>query len=101
MKRPGVIVIAVLGALLAGLLVYGVANQGDDTTLDAAVRDGKRPAAPDHTRAAPRPAAPGPRRQRLAGRLPRQGRRPELLGLVVHAVPPGGTAAIALPAQAR
>src|SRR4051794_3009356 len=54
MKRPGVIVIAVLGALLAGLLVYGVAQQGDDTSLDAAVRDGKRPAAPDAARALPR-----------------------------------------------
>jgi cytochrome c biogenesis protein CcmG/thiol:disulfide interchange protein DsbE len=48
MKRPGVIVIAVLGALLAGLLVYGLVQRGDDRTLDAAVRDGKRPAAPDH-----------------------------------------------------
>src|SRR3954454_448144 len=59
MKRPGVIVIVVLGALLAGLLVYGVANQGGDTTLDAAVRDGKRPAAPDQTRALPRLGASG------------------------------------------
>lgn len=48
MKRPGVIVIAVLGALLAGLLVYGLAQRSEDRTLDAAVRDGKRPAAPDH-----------------------------------------------------
>ena len=61
MKRPGVIVIAVLGALLAGLLVYGVAQQGDDTSLDAAVRDGKRPAAPDQTRALPRLGASGTR----------------------------------------
>ena len=49
MKRPGVIVIAVLGALLAGLLVYGLVQRGDDRTLDAAIRDGKRPAAPDRT----------------------------------------------------
>src|SRR6476469_8895606 len=48
MKRPGVIVIALLGALLAGLLVYGIVQRGDDRTLDAAVRDGKRPPAPDH-----------------------------------------------------
>jgi cytochrome c biogenesis protein CcmG/thiol:disulfide interchange protein DsbE len=48
MKRPGVIVIAVLGALLAGLLVYGLAQRGDDRTLDSAVRAGKRPVAPDH-----------------------------------------------------
>ncbi|MFL5846681.1 MAG: TlpA family protein disulfide reductase [Solirubrobacteraceae bacterium] len=47
MKRPGVIVIAVLGALLAGLLVYGLVQRGDDRSLDAAVRDGKRPPAPD------------------------------------------------------
>src|SRR3954454_839610 len=53
MNRPGGIVIAVLGALLAGLLVYGVAQQGDDTSLDAAVRDGKRPAAPDQHQALP------------------------------------------------
>ena len=48
MKRPGVIVIAVLGALLAGLLVYGLVQRSDDRTLDAAVRDGKQPPAPDH-----------------------------------------------------
>jgi cytochrome c biogenesis protein CcmG/thiol:disulfide interchange protein DsbE len=42
-----VIVIAVLGALLAGLLVYGLVQRGDDRTLDAAIRDGKRPPAPD------------------------------------------------------
>src|SRR4051794_17127661 len=59
MKRPGVIVIAVLGALLAGLLIYGVAQQGDDTSLDAAVRDGKRPAAPDSTHPLPRLGASG------------------------------------------
>ena len=47
MKRPGVIVIAVLGALLAGLLVYGLVQRQDDRTLDAAVRDHKRPPAPD------------------------------------------------------
>jgi cytochrome c biogenesis protein CcmG, thiol:disulfide interchange protein DsbE len=57
MKRPGVIVIAVLGALLAGLLVYGIVQRGDDRTLDAAVRDGKRPPAPDHV--LPRLASPG------------------------------------------
>jgi cytochrome c biogenesis protein CcmG/thiol:disulfide interchange protein DsbE len=53
MKRPGVIVIAVLGVLLAGLLVYGVVQQGDDTSIDAAIRDGERPAAPDQSRALP------------------------------------------------
>src|SRR5690242_1420356 len=54
MKRPGVIIIAVLGALLAGLLVYGVAQQGDDTSIDAAIRDHKRPTAPDQHRPLPR-----------------------------------------------
>jgi cytochrome c biogenesis protein CcmG/thiol:disulfide interchange protein DsbE len=48
MKRPGVIVIAVLGALLAGLLIYGLVQRSDDRTLDAAIRDGARPKAPDH-----------------------------------------------------
>ena len=47
MKRPGVIVIAVLGALLAGLLIYGLVQRQDKRNLDAAVRDGKRPPAPD------------------------------------------------------
>lgn len=48
MKRPGVIVIAVLGALLGALLVYGIVERTDDRSIDAAVRDGKRPPAPDH-----------------------------------------------------
>jgi cytochrome c biogenesis protein CcmG/thiol:disulfide interchange protein DsbE len=47
MKRPGVIVIAVLCALLGALLVYGIVQRGDDRSIDAAVRDGKRPPAPD------------------------------------------------------
>ncbi len=48
MKRPGAVVIAVLGALLAGLLVYGLVQRKDDTTLDQAVKRDQRPAAPDH-----------------------------------------------------
>ena len=48
MKRPGVVAIAVLGALLAGLLIYGLTRQGSNRTLDQAVRDHQRPAAPDH-----------------------------------------------------
>ncbi|MDQ1540816.1 MAG: cytochrome c biosis protein CcmG, thiol:disulfide interchange protein DsbE [Actinomycetota bacterium] len=48
MKRPGVIVIAVLGALLGGLLVYGLVQRRDNRSIEAAIRDGKRPAAPDH-----------------------------------------------------
>jgi cytochrome c biogenesis protein CcmG/thiol:disulfide interchange protein DsbE len=47
MKRPGVIVIAVIGALLVALLVYGVAQQGDDRSLESAIKHGKRPVAPD------------------------------------------------------
>ena len=57
MRRPGAIAIAVLGALLVALLIYGVAGQGDDTTLDQAVKRGDRPAAPDH--ALPRLQGPG------------------------------------------
>lgn len=57
MKRPGVIVIAVLGALLAALLVYGLVQRRDDRTLDAAVRQGERPPAPDHV--LPRLDGPG------------------------------------------
>lgn len=48
MKRKGpVTVVAVLAAALLGLLVYGVVQQGDDTTLDHAISQGARPAAPD------------------------------------------------------
>lgn len=47
MKRPGVIVIAVLGALLCGLLVYGIVQRGDDRSLEAAIERGERPPAPD------------------------------------------------------
>jgi cytochrome c biogenesis protein CcmG/thiol:disulfide interchange protein DsbE len=47
-KRSGVIAVAALGALLAGLLVYGVAGRGGDRTLDRKVADGERPPAPDH-----------------------------------------------------
>jgi cytochrome c biogenesis protein CcmG/thiol:disulfide interchange protein DsbE len=43
-----VIVIAVLGALLAGLLVYGLVQREDDRSLDAAIQQGERPPAPDH-----------------------------------------------------
>ena len=47
MKRPGVIVIAVLGALLVGLLIYGVASRGEDRGLEAAIARGDYPPAPD------------------------------------------------------
>jgi cytochrome c biogenesis protein CcmG/thiol:disulfide interchange protein DsbE len=39
-------VVAVLAAALVGLLVYGVVARRDDTSLDSAVRNGQRPAAP-------------------------------------------------------
>ena len=57
MKRPGVIVITVLGALLAALLVYGLVQRGEDRSIDAAVRAGERPPAPD--RKLPRLAGAG------------------------------------------
>lgn len=48
MKRPGLTTTAVLVlvALLAGLIVYGVANSGQDTSIDSAVKRGERPPAP-------------------------------------------------------
>jgi cytochrome c biogenesis protein CcmG, thiol:disulfide interchange protein DsbE len=46
-KRSAIpVAAAVLAAALVALLVYGVVQRGDDTTLDAAVRKGSRPAAP-------------------------------------------------------
>jgi cytochrome c biogenesis protein CcmG/thiol:disulfide interchange protein DsbE len=62
MKRPGVLVIALLGALLAALLVYGLAKRGNDVTLDKAISQGRRPAAPDH----PLPRLDGPGQASLA-----------------------------------
>jgi cytochrome c biogenesis protein CcmG/thiol:disulfide interchange protein DsbE len=47
------IVVAVLGAALVGLLVYGVVARRDDTSLDSAVRKGQRPAAPGSAVALP------------------------------------------------
>ena len=47
MKRPGVIVVAVLSALLCGLLVYGLVQRSDDRSLEAAIAQGERPPAPD------------------------------------------------------
>jgi len=45
-RRAVPIVAAVLAAALVGLLAYGVATRGDDTSLDSAVSRGERPAAP-------------------------------------------------------
>ena len=50
MKRSApVLAVVVLGALLVGLLVYGVTQQGSDESLDEAVKRGERPAAPDRS----------------------------------------------------
>ena len=48
MKRPGfaTTAVVVLAAMLAGLIVYGVLNTGEDTSIDSAVKRGERPAAP-------------------------------------------------------
>lgn len=40
------VVVSVLAAALIALLVYGVASRGDDTSIDKAVNNGERPAAP-------------------------------------------------------
>jgi cytochrome c biogenesis protein CcmG/thiol:disulfide interchange protein DsbE len=40
------IVVTVLAVALVGLLVYGVAQRGDDTGLDTKVEEGERPPAP-------------------------------------------------------
>jgi cytochrome c biogenesis protein CcmG/thiol:disulfide interchange protein DsbE len=46
-QRAGIpIVVGVLAAALVGLLVYGVAQRGEDTGLDTKVKQGQRPPAP-------------------------------------------------------
>src|ERR1700730_17856958 len=57
---PGLVVAAAV-ALLA-LLVFGVADQGTDSSIDAAVAHGRRPAAPEAKRALPVLAATGTER---------------------------------------
>jgi cytochrome c biogenesis protein CcmG/thiol:disulfide interchange protein DsbE len=56
--------VAVLAVALVGLLVYGVVARQDDTSLDAAVRKGDRPAAPGSGIALP--ALSGARQTSLA-----------------------------------
>ena len=47
MKRSAIpIAVSVLAAALVGLLIYGVVQRSDDTSLDSAVKKGQRPAAP-------------------------------------------------------
>jgi len=58
------IVVAVLGAALVALLVYGVVARRDDTSLDSAVKKGQLPAAPGSTVALP--TLDGSSRQSLA-----------------------------------
>jgi cytochrome c biogenesis protein CcmG/thiol:disulfide interchange protein DsbE len=58
------IVVAVLGAALVALLVYGVVARRDDTSLDAAVKKGQLPAAPGSAVALP--MVDGSRQQSLA-----------------------------------
>jgi cytochrome c biogenesis protein CcmG/thiol:disulfide interchange protein DsbE len=49
-RRPVVpIIVCALAAALVGLLVYGVVHGGENTTLDDAVKAGKRPQAPGVT----------------------------------------------------
>jgi cytochrome c biogenesis protein CcmG, thiol:disulfide interchange protein DsbE len=49
-RKPVIpIVVGLLAAALVGLLVYGVVHGGQDTTLDDAVKAGKRPDAPGLT----------------------------------------------------
>jgi cytochrome c biogenesis protein CcmG/thiol:disulfide interchange protein DsbE len=51
--RPLPILISIAGACLIGLLVYGVSTQSASRTLDTSVHEGRRPAAPDASRALP------------------------------------------------
>jgi cytochrome c biogenesis protein CcmG/thiol:disulfide interchange protein DsbE len=53
------IVVGLLAVALVGLLVYGVVKGGQDTTLDDAVKAGKRPNAPGATMKRPLLGAPG------------------------------------------
>jgi cytochrome c biogenesis protein CcmG/thiol:disulfide interchange protein DsbE len=47
MRRPAIpIVVAVLAAALVALLLYGVLQRGQSTSIDGAVSRGERPAAP-------------------------------------------------------
>jgi cytochrome c biogenesis protein CcmG, thiol:disulfide interchange protein DsbE len=46
LRRPTVLAVSALTAALLGLFVYGLQAQSADTSLDAAVRAGERPAAP-------------------------------------------------------
>ncbi len=65
MKRSAVPTVALAAAaLIVALLAFGLVRQGDDTTLDEAVRRGERPAAPGADIA--RPLLDGSGERRLA-----------------------------------
>ena len=86
MKRPSAVVVLVVAGVagLIGLLAYGVASESPDTDVDGE---------PAPEIALP-PLEGGPERS-LDG-LARAGRRPQLLGVVVRAVPGRVAAARAL-----
>jgi cytochrome c biogenesis protein CcmG, thiol:disulfide interchange protein DsbE len=52
-RRIAPILVSLAGAFLIGLLVYGVTAQSPNRTLDEAVAQGQRPAAPQATRTLP------------------------------------------------
>ena len=52
------IAVSVVGVLLVGLLLYGVANSSPSRTLDESLARGEHPLAPEANRALPRLAAP-------------------------------------------
>ena len=92
------IFVSLVGACLIGLLIYGVSHQSASRTLDEARR------ARASTRWRPTPAtrcpgSPAPTAASLAS-LARQGRRAELLGLLVRTLPGRGAAARARPEPA-
>ena len=49
MRMGPAAVVVLLAAALVGLLSYGVAQRGEDRSIDAALLQGKRPTAPDRT----------------------------------------------------
>jgi cytochrome c biogenesis protein CcmG/thiol:disulfide interchange protein DsbE len=53
------ILVAIAAVALLALLVFGVAGQGTNASIDAAVGRGARPAPPEATKALPRLGAPG------------------------------------------
>ncbi len=48
MRKGPAVAVVVLAAALVGLLSYGVAQRGEDRSIDAALQNGERIAAPDY-----------------------------------------------------